>query len=55
MPEDFEFALEIDLANIAEDLEDQILREVQARFGKLKSGDDIQDYEYIFRCHVTMK
>jgi len=54
MGEEFEFEFDMDLGNIVEDLEEQILEEVKRRFPG-KSGDDIADYKYIFRCHVTMK
>jgi hypothetical protein len=55
MGEEFEFEVDMDLDNIVEDLENQIVTEVERRFGKDKSGDDVADYKYIFRCHVTMK
>jgi len=56
MGEEFEFELDIGLpAEIIEDLENQIVREVQTRFGEDKSGDDVKAYKYIFRCHIEMK
>lgn len=56
MGEKFEFELNLDLPNeIIEDMENQMLNEVQKRFGADKSGDDIEHYNYIFRAQVIMK
>jgi len=54
--EELEFDLEMDLPDeVTEDIEEQMVKAVQERFGADKSGDDIEDYEYIFKCRVTVK
>ena len=53
--ETFEFDLDLDLPDeIIEDMEYQILTQVRQKFGVDYSGDDIADYSYILKAHVTV-
>ena len=53
--ETFEFDLDLDLPDeIIEDMEYQILTQVRQKFGDDYSGDNIADYGYILKAHVTV-
>jgi len=55
MQETFEFELDVDLPDqIIESLEDQLVEEVQQKFGSDYSGDDIADFGFSFKAEVTV-